>query len=71
MVQITAPPGKTKETVQDDAGAALNDGLTYDDPNNAFNVDPGQDLEIDGNGKVGTVNGGIEEAAAAYSMVVG
>jgi hypothetical protein len=41
-------------------GKALQDGLAYDDATNRIDVTPANALQIDGNGKVGVVESGID-----------
>jgi len=70
MVTITST-GLSVEDAKDAAGSTANDGLTYDDVTNEFDVQVGNDLTIDGSNQVAVVSGRIEEIALAYDFVGG
>jgi hypothetical protein len=70
MVTITST-GLSVEDAKDAAGSTANDGLTYDDVTNEFDVVPGNALTIDGSKQVAVVQDDIDETVLAYDFVGG
>jgi hypothetical protein len=70
MVTITST-GLSVEDAKDAAGSTANDGLTYDDVTNEFDVVPGSRMQIDGTGRVDVIDDEIQKLALAYDFVGG
>jgi hypothetical protein len=68
MVTITST-GLSVEDAKDAAGSTANDGLTYDDVTNEFDVVPGNALTIDGSSQVAVVDDEVQKLALAYDFV--
>jgi len=68
MVTITST-GLSVEDAKDAAGSTANDGLTYDDVTNEFDVVAGNALTIDGSSQVAVIDDEIEKLALAYDFV--
>jgi len=68
MVTITST-GLSVEDAKDAAGSTANDGLTYDDVTNEFDVVAGNALTIDGSSQVSVVDTDIDERVLAYDFV--
>jgi len=70
MVTITST-GLSVEDAKDAAGSTANDGLTYDDVTNEFDVVAGNALTIDSSNQVAVVDDDIDERILAYDFVGG
>jgi len=68
MVTITST-GLSVEDAKDAAGSTANDGLTYDDVTNEFDVVAGNALTIDGSNQVAVIDDDIDERILAYDFV--